>query len=51
MQLLIFTIVAIVSMIAFRTVLDAARSFWHIQKVLRPEEVEYLLNQKTRRSQ
>ena len=46
MQLLIIVIIAVPSMVGARTVLDAARNFWHIQKVLQNDQVEYLLKQK-----
>lgn len=49
MQLLMFTIVAIPIMVGARTVLDAARKFWHIEKVLKQEQIIYLLNQKAKK--
>jgi len=49
MQLLIIVIIAVPSMVGARTVLDAARNFWHIQKVLDQEQIIYLLNQKAKK--
>ncbi len=49
MQLLMLTIIAIPIMVGSRKVFDAARNFWHFEKVLDKETIEYLLNQKVKK--